>query len=80
MPIFKPKEPVTDEAQELLDALKATKLALDMARLDFEYAREPELIEASVYEVNALQARYNYLLRRAREEGALQHEVFKQLR
>lgn len=33
----------------------------------FDFAREAELVEAGVYEINALQARYAYLLRRARE-------------
>ena len=34
-------------------------------------ARDSDLIESYVFEINALQARYNYLLRRVKElEGA----------
>ena len=30
-------------------------------------ARDPDLIESYVFEINALQARYSYLLRRVKE-------------
>jgi hypothetical protein len=37
--------------------------------MQFGQAIEPEIIEACVYEINALQARYAYYLRLAREMG-----------
>ncbi len=70
--------PEEEERQELLGQLKGTREQLKMARISFENASEPELVDASVYEINALQARYNYLLRRAREQGCISgNEVFK---
>ncbi len=57
-----------EEQKELLEAFHKTQEALNQARIDFNFVSAPELIDASVYEINSLQARYNYLLRRLREE------------
>ncbi len=40
---------------------------LACARKRFDQAREPELVEASIFEINALQARCAWLLRQIRE-------------
>ncbi len=42
--------------------------ALRDAYEKFDYVSEPELIEACVYEIKALKARYSYLLRCIKEE------------
>ena len=52
--------------QDLLDELEHTKILLKNARLSFNSQSDPQLIEASIYEINAISARYNYLLRRAK--------------
>ena len=47
--------------------LQETALALRRAYQRFDFACEAELVDASVYEINSLQARYSYLLRAAKE-------------
>ena len=54
------------EAQ-LQHELYATGQALKEAYEKFNYVSEPELVEACVYEISALKARYNYLLRCIKE-------------
>ena len=57
------------EAQ-LRRELQDTAMALRCAYERFNYVWEAELVEASVYEINSLTARYNYLIRRAKAQGA----------
>ena len=68
--VFFHSKPTEDdlEKQDLLEAMKENRDDLKQARAYFNHVREPELIEASVYEINSLQARYAYLLRRLREQ------------
>lgn len=46
----------------LLDNIKRTKRELDTAYANFEHAVEPDLIDSSIYELNAVQLRYKFLL------------------
>ncbi|MBO4853927.1 MAG: DUF2508 family protein [Oscillospiraceae bacterium] len=55
---------VTQLRQELQDTAQALRCAYDR----FNYVSDPELVEASVYEISSLKARYNYLLRRIKEQ------------
>jgi len=74
----KPRDEHADEERrELLAALHETHNLLESARLIFDRVSEPELVDASVFEINSLQARYSYLLRKAREEGCVSGEVFR---
>ena len=57
------------ERREVLDALSKTQKMLRYAHAEFNQTGEPELVEAAVYEINSLNARYAYLLRRVRELG-----------
>ena len=61
----------THQSQQLqLQAeLHATGQALRDAYDKFNYVSEPDLVEASVYEISALKARYSYLLRQIKEGG-----------
>lgn len=52
------------EFRELTEELGATRLALHQAEGRFNTASDPLLVEASVFEIKALQARHAYLLRR----------------
>ena len=54
---------------QLQRELHATGQALREAYDKFNYVSEPELVEASVYEISALKARYSYLLRQIKEGG-----------
>ena len=55
---------------QLQQELQATGQALREAYEKFNYVSEPELVEACVYEISALKSRYNYLLRRIKENTA----------
>ena len=55
--------------QELLGALSRTRALISQAYGDFNNTSDGDLIESYVFEINALHARYNYLLRRVKELG-----------
>ena len=55
--------------QELFTDLSEMRFALSQAYTRFNSAVEPELVDACVFEINAIQSRYNYLLRVIKERG-----------
>ena len=55
--------------QELMGALSHTRALINQAYGDFNSTSDGDLIESYVFEINALRARYNYLLRRVKELG-----------
>ena len=55
------------ERQELIHSLSHTRTLINQAYGGFNSTSDNDLIESYVYEINALQARYNYLLRRVKE-------------
>ena len=65
---FRKKEtPAQQERQELLEGLARTRVLINQAYACFNRESDPDLIESDVFEINALQSRYSYLLRRVRE-------------
>lgn len=62
------KRPTTDPAlRQLKQELLNTTQALKDAYIRFNLVCDSELIDASIYEISALKARCNYLLRRIKE-------------
>ena len=55
------------ERKNIMQQLDNISSRLAAAQSEFNSTCEPELIEASVYEINSLNSRYAYLLRRAKE-------------
>ena len=55
----------------LLAEIARTKLALDTAYSNFENVVDPDLIDCSIYEVNAIQQRYKYLLRQLKTDTCI---------
>lgn len=55
------------ERQELMNSLAHTRALINQAYGGFNTASDGDLIESFVFEINSLQARYNYLLRRVKE-------------
>jgi len=55
------------DKRDIMEAMRTTRADLRAARVAFDNATQPELVEAAVYEINALQARYAFFLRQARE-------------
>ena len=55
------------ERQDLMSALSSTQALIHQAYGGFNCVSDSDLIESYVFEINSLQARYNYLLRRVKE-------------
>ena len=49
--------------EQLLTDFKLTKTALDDAYTNFENVVDPDLVDSYIYEVNAVQKRYHFLLK-----------------
>ncbi|MCI8477660.1 MAG: DUF2508 family protein [Oscillospiraceae bacterium] len=62
--------PCDTERQTLLDGLARTRTLISQAYSGFNTTQDPDLIESYVFEINALQSRYCYLLRRVKELDA----------
>lgn len=55
------------ERRQLTEELARTRILTNQAYSSFNNACDQDLIESFVYEINALQARCNYLLRRIKD-------------
>ena len=58
-----------DGLGEMFRELSGLQDALACAYRRFNATTEPELVDACVYEINAAQSRYNYMLRRIKDAG-----------
>lgn len=56
-----------EERRELMNSLAHTRTLINQAYGGFNTVSDADLIESYVFEINSLQARYNYLLRRVKE-------------
>ena len=56
-----------EEMAVLKEGLERTRTLINKAYSGFNATKDPDLIESYVFEINALQARYTYLLRRVKE-------------
>ena len=65
--LFKKRRAPDSELDDLLQSLSCTQREIDQAYNRFNFTSDPDLIESCVYEICALQCRYNYLLRRVKE-------------
>ena len=66
-----------EENKRLLDEYYDTLIQLRHVRSVFQQVTDPELINACVFEMNALQQRYTYLLQRVKEEKLTALRVLK---
>lgn len=55
----------------LIKELQATRLELETAYSVFENAVDPDLISSSIYRINAVQERYQFLLKQIKKTEAL---------
>lgn len=53
----------TKEEQELMHQIEISKMAIASAQNQFEQVVDPTLIDCYIYELNAAQLRYQFLLR-----------------
>lgn len=64
--------------EQLLSDLKLTKTALEDAYTNFENVVDPDLVDSYIYEVNAVQKRYHFLLKQMQMlelQNALEREL-----
>ena len=61
------RQPDGPALTELKTSLQETQSALNSAYTAFDYASDPELTEACIFEIRSLQARMNYLVRQIKE-------------
>lgn len=71
LPFWKSEDmPIHDypkqEQLDLLSDLAKTKSALDIAYSNFENVIDPDLIDSCIYELNAVQKKYKFLLERVK--------------
>lgn len=69
----KDKKKPDPHREELLRELEATKNALDTAYANLSYVVEPELIDCCIYELNAVQLRYKFILSQVKNHEALSY-------
>ena len=55
----------------LLKELHATRLELETAYSVFENAVDPDLVSSSIYRINAVQERYQFLLKQIKKTEAM---------
>ena len=55
----------------LLQELQATRLELETAYSIFEIAVDPDLVSSSIYRINAVQERYQFLLKQLKMAEAV---------
>lgn len=68
------KNRIPKEREILHYQIQRTQLALETAYSNFDNVLDPELIDSFIYEVNAIQQRYQYLIQQIKElDSQLEH-------
>lgn len=67
MDFTRKQDPRTTQLNILRKEIAETKCELESAYAKFQNVIDPDLIDSSIYEVNAVQKRYKFLLRCAKE-------------
>lgn len=62
--LFKNSLSLREEERNLRQEIESSKTAIEAARNHFEQVVDPTLIDCYIYELNAAQLRYQFLLRR----------------
>lgn len=69
------KDTTQDERRFLMEGVAQTRVLLNQAYAQFNMHSDPDLVEACVYEINALRSRYSYLVRQVKRLDAACREV-----
>lgn len=59
-----------EELRQLMEGMAQTRSQLSCAYAQFNSYSDPDLVEACVYEINALQSRYSYYVRQVKRLDA----------
>ncbi len=62
------------EREQLMEGLRQTRSLLNCAYSQFNTYSDPDLVEACVYEINALRSRYAYYVRQVKRLDARKEE------
>lgn len=60
-------DPNEEERRQLMEFMARTRVEINQAYAGFNAQSDPDLVESYVYEINSLQSRYSYLVRRVKE-------------
>ena len=60
--------------RELLIEIEATRTRLQTLLINLEYVTDPELLDICIYELKAVQGRYQYLLKLAKKDQLTYNE------
>lgn len=77
---YHPKEALSDAEQQrvlLEEELTARQHAIQRTYQQFNFARDPDMIDATLFELKSHQAYYSYLLRQLRQLEHDRAEVLK---
>lgn len=64
-----------DDKTELILSIEKVKTALDCAYANFDFVSEPDLVDCYIYEVKAMQHKYQYLLQQAKSLGIISDKI-----
>lgn len=56
-----------EERRQLMEGMRQTRNQLNHAYAQFNVYSDPDLVDACVYEINALQSRYSYYVRQVKQ-------------
>lgn len=56
-----------EERRQLMEGMRQTRSQLNHAYAQFNVYSDPDLVDACVYEINALQSRYSYYVRQVKQ-------------
>lgn len=70
-------EKLAEEDQELIDSVQAAKEEWQAAQVYFENVSEPDLVDFSIYKLEAARRKYMYLLKLARNEGVENRRILE---
>lgn len=59
-----------EERRCLMEGVTQTRVQLNQAYAQFNLHSDPDLVDACVYEINALRSRYSYLVRQVKRLDA----------
>lgn len=64
-----------EERRQLMEGMRETRSQLNCAYAQFNSYSDPDLVDACVYEINALQSRYSYFVRQVKQLDAAREEA-----
>ena len=56
-----------EERRQLVEGMRTVRAQLNHAYAQFNLYSDPDLVDACVYEINALQSRYSYFVRQVKQ-------------